>query len=87
MNAADLDNEEIRLMRLLVTDATAMEISKIMNMPYFTCQAKINRLATFYRVRGRVGLVRCAFANGIVTLKEIADKRLQALYGDIVPPR
>lgn len=61
-----LTEEDKKLMRLLVTDMTAQQIAKHLEMDYFACQHAISRLALSFKVRGRVGIVRMAFISGLV---------------------
>lgn len=66
-----LSDEEKKLLRLLVTDMTALEISEEMQQNYFHIQHSIARLTNLFKVRGRVGLVRTAFKLKIITANEL----------------
>lgn len=67
----ELTDQEVDLMRYLVTDMTATEIALKMDLQYFQLQNLVYKLTNVFKVRGRVGLVRTAFKLGLVTLNEL----------------
>lgn len=70
----ELTEDEIKVMKLVHTDLSGDEIAERLNMRYHSLQAVIQRLCRYYRVRGRVGLVRHALLNQIITIDDFKTK-------------
>jgi DNA-binding CsgD family transcriptional regulator len=75
----ELSDDELKILKILHTDLTAMEISGFLNIPYFTVQSTIQRLCGYYRVRGRIGLVRVALLKKIITIKDLEKASIKDL--------
>lgn len=74
----ELTEDELKVMKMMHTELTADEIADELNMRYYSFQAIVARLCRFYRVRGRVGLVRMALLNKIISINDLKTTKKQS---------